>query len=130
MEAIDRRDRRSVSDSSGVTVPADLLSHWLRGLRPRARMSSEKDVSFAKFFSTRAQTKVPAPWRRTSKPSSTRPSMALRTVMREMDSSSARSRSGGKASSGPTTRFSMAVRSARCNCWYSGRSLDSSSFCK
>ena len=59
---------RSVSDSSGVTVPADLRSHTLRGLRPRARMSSENEVSLEKFFSTRAHTKVPDPWRRTNMP--------------------------------------------------------------
>ena len=44
---------RSVSDSSGVTVPAARFSHTLRGLRPRARMSSENEVSLEKFFSTR-----------------------------------------------------------------------------
>src|SRR5688500_20307159 len=32
---------RNVSASSGVTVPLARLSHSLRGLRPRARMSSE-----------------------------------------------------------------------------------------
>ena len=118
---------RSVSDSSGVTVPSARFSHTLRGLRPRARMSSENEVSFAKFFSTRLLTKVPEPCLRISSPSSTSPSMALRTVMRETASISARSRSGGRASSGPMTPFSIASRSARCSCWYSGCALDSSS---
>jgi hypothetical protein len=100
-----------------VTVPAARFSHTLRGLRPRARMSSENDVSFEKFFSTRLLTKVPEPCRRTSKPSSTSPSIALRTVMRDTANSSARSRSGGSASSGPRMRFSIASRSRRCSCW-------------
>ena len=42
-----------------MTVPAARFSHTLRGVRPRARMSSEKDVSMAKFLSTRAETKLP-----------------------------------------------------------------------
>jgi hypothetical protein len=78
-------------------------------------MSSEKDVSLAKFFSTFALMKLPEPGRRTSKPSSTRPSMALRTVMREIDRSAASWRSAGRASSGPNTCWSIASRSARCN---------------
>ena len=45
----------------GVTVPFERLSQSLRGLRPRARMSSEKEVSIEKFFSTRPRTKVPEP---------------------------------------------------------------------
>ncbi len=49
---------RSVSASSGVTVPFERLSHSLRGVRPRARMSSENEVSIAKFFSTRAAHEV------------------------------------------------------------------------
>ena len=53
--------KRSVSASSGVTVPSDLRSHSLCGVRPRARMSSENEVSLAKFFSTRVATKLPAP---------------------------------------------------------------------
>ena len=91
---------RRVSDSSGFTVPAARFIHTLRGSRPRARMSSENEVSFAKFFSTRLLTKVPEPCLRISRPSSTSSSMALRTVMRETSSISARSRSGGSASSG------------------------------
>ncbi len=46
-------------------------------------MSSENEVSLEKFFSTRAETKVPEPWRLTSMPSLISPSIALRTVMRE-----------------------------------------------
>src|ERR1700679_2828688 len=53
--------KRSASASSGVTVPAARFSQMLCGVRPRARMSSEKDVSMAKFLSTRAETKFPAP---------------------------------------------------------------------
>ncbi len=53
----------------------------MRGVRPREIMSSVNDDSLEKFFSTRAATKVPAPWRRVSRPSLTRPSSALRTVM-------------------------------------------------
>jgi hypothetical protein len=53
-------DSRSASDSSGVTEPCVRLSHSLRGVRPRARMSSENDVSFAKFFSMRVATKLPS----------------------------------------------------------------------
>ncbi len=64
-------------------MPAARFSHTLRGVRPRARMSSENDVNIAKFLSTRAETKLPAPCRRTSKPSATSPSSALRTVMRD-----------------------------------------------
>ena len=64
-------------------------------------MSSENEVSFAKFFSTRLLTKVPEPCLRISRPSSTSPSMALRTVMRETESMSARSRSGGRCVVGP-----------------------------
>ncbi len=45
----------------GVTVPAARLSHTLRGVRPRARMSSENEVSFAKFLCTRVDTKLPEP---------------------------------------------------------------------
>jgi hypothetical protein len=41
---------RSRIASSGVTVPSERLSHTLRGVRPRARMSSEKEVSLEKFF--------------------------------------------------------------------------------
>ena len=52
---------RSVSDSSGVTVPAERCSQTLRGVRPRARMSSENEVSLEKFFSTRATRKCPSP---------------------------------------------------------------------
>jgi len=52
-------------------------------------MSSEKEVSFEKFFSMREATKLPEPWRRTSSPSSTRPSIAFLTVMRETSSSAA-----------------------------------------
>ena len=40
-------------------MPSARFSHTLRGSRPRARMSSENEVSFAKFFSTRLLTKVP-----------------------------------------------------------------------
>jgi hypothetical protein len=80
-------------------------------------MSSENDVSFAKFFSMREATKLPDPWRRTRSPSSTRPSIALRTVMRETASSVAICRSGGSASSGESTRLSIASRIARCSCW-------------
>jgi len=76
----------------------------------------ENEVSFAKFFSTRLLTNVPEPCLRTSRPSSASSSMALRTVMRETPSISARSRSGGSASSGAITPFSMAWRSARCSC--------------
>ena len=102
VEAVDRRAgrKRSVSASSGVTWPAERFSQTLRGVRPRARMSSENEVSFAKFFSTRAETKLPEPCRRTSRPSSTRPSIALRTVMRETARSVAIWRSAGRASSG------------------------------
>ena len=46
---------------------------------------------------------------------------ARRTVMRETAKSSASWRSEGRASSGPSTRRSMASRTARCSCWYSGR---------
>ena len=46
-------------------------------------MSSVNEESLEKFFSTRAATKVPAPWRRVSSPSLTSASSALRTVMRE-----------------------------------------------
>ena len=108
---------RSVSDSSGVTVPLARLSHSLRGLRPRARMSSEKEVNSEKFFSTRPRTKVPEPCRRTRRPSLTRPSMALRTVIRDTPNSSAKSRSGGRASFDSRIRRSIASRSARCSCW-------------
>ena len=59
-----------MSASSGVTWPSERLSHTLFGVRPRERMSSENDVSLAKFFSMRAATKLPEPWRRTSNPSS------------------------------------------------------------
>jgi hypothetical protein len=99
------------------------LSQTLRGVRPRARMSSENEVSLAKFFSMRVLMKLPEPGRRTSKPSLTRPSMALRTVMRETDRSLASWRSAGRASSGPRMRLSIASRSARCSCWYRGRLL-------
>jgi hypothetical protein len=115
--------RRMVSASSGVTVPFSRLSHTLRGCRPRARMSSENEDSCAKFFSTRDLTKVPEPWRRASSPSATSPSIALRTVMREIRSSSARSRSAGSASLGPSAPRSMAERRRRCSCWYSGTPL-------
>jgi hypothetical protein len=54
-------DRPKVRDSSGVTAPSVLLIHSLCGARPRETMSSVKQVSFEKFFSTRAATKVPAP---------------------------------------------------------------------
>jgi hypothetical protein len=77
------------------------LSQTLRGVRPRERMSSENEVSLAKFFSMRVLMKLPEPGRRTSRPSSTRPSIALRTVMREMSSSVASWRSAGSASAGP-----------------------------
>jgi hypothetical protein len=63
-------------------------------------MSSENDVSLAKFFSTRLHTKLPDPCRLTSQPSWARPSMARRTVMRETAKSSASWRSDGSASSG------------------------------
>ena len=53
--------------------------------------------------------------------------MALRTVMRETPKSPARSRSGGSASSAPRMLPSIASRSARCSCWYSGRLLDPAS---
>ena len=106
-----------MSASSGVTSPSERLSHTLLGVRPRERMSSEKDVSLAKFFSMREATKFPDPWRRTSKPSSTKPSIAFLTVMREIASSVAIWRSAGRASSGTRTRFSMASRNARCSCW-------------
>ena len=102
-------------------MPAARFSQTLRGVRPRARMSSENDVSMAKFLSTRAETKLPAPCRRTNKPSATNPSSALRTVMRDTAKSAARSRSEGSASSGPRIRLSMALRSARCSSWYSGK---------
>jgi hypothetical protein len=104
---------RSVSASSGVTVPRARFSHSLRGLSPRARMSSEKDVSNEKFFSTRPRTKVPEPWRRVSSPSLTRPSIALRTVIRETPNSAARSRSAGNASFASRMRRSIASRRAR-----------------
>ncbi len=110
-----------VSDSSGVTVPSDLRSQTLLGARPRASMSSVNEVSFEKFFSTRPSTKVPDPCRRVSSPSATRPSRALRTVIRETENSSASSRSGGRASSARSALFSMAWRRPRCSCWYSGR---------
>jgi hypothetical protein len=116
-----------VSASSGVTWPSERFSHTLFGVRPRERMSSEKDVSLAKFFSMRAATKLPEPWRRTSSPSSTSPSIAFLTVMREIARSVAIWRSAGSASSGPSARFSIASRSARCSCWYSGRLLSGSS---
>jgi hypothetical protein len=103
----------SFSASSGVTVPCARLSQTLCGRLPRARMSSENDVSLAKFFSTRLQTKLPEPCRLTSRPSSTRPSIARRTVMRETAKSSASWRSEGSASSGPSTRLSIASRTAR-----------------
>jgi hypothetical protein len=109
-------DRPRVRDSSGVTEPSALLIHSLRGVRPREIMSSVNDDSLEKLFSTRAATKVPAPWRRVSRPSLTRPSSALRTVMREMLNSSAMSRSAGRASSGARIFFWMASRSARCSC--------------
>ena len=38
-----------------MTVPLERLIHSLRGVRPRARMSSENDVSFAKFLSMRVE---------------------------------------------------------------------------
>jgi len=100
-------------DSSGVTVPAERLSQALCGVRPREIMSSEKEESLEKLFCTRAVTKVPAPWRRVSRPSLTRPSSALRTVMREIWNSSARSRSGGRASSGASRLSVIASRRAR-----------------
>ena len=86
-------------------------------------MSSENEVSFAKFFSTRVRTKVPEPWRRTSKPSSTSPSIALRTVMRETAKSSRGRAPAAARRRARAMRFSMASRSARCSCWYSGRLL-------
>ncbi|MNR12793.1 hypothetical protein D3C85_1291680 [compost metagenome] len=97
-------------------MPSLRLSQELVALRPRAAMSSEKEVSLEKLFSTRAATKVPAPWRRVSRPSATRPSKALRIVIRDTDSSLARSRSGGRASSGFSVRRSMAWRTACCSC--------------
>ena len=81
---------------------------------PRAAMSSEKEESLEKLFSTRPATKVPAPRRRVSSPSSTSPSIALRTVMREMLYSVARSRSAGIAS--PWVRTLLPIAS-RISCW-------------
>ena len=80
-----------------ITVPLAVVGVLLLATRPRAAMSSLKEVSLEKLFSTRAATKVPAPWRRESKPSATRPSKALRTVIRDTDSSAARSRAAGRA---------------------------------
>jgi hypothetical protein len=100
-----------------VTVPSERFSHTLRGVRPRARMSSENEVSLAKFFSMRVLMKLPEPGRRTSTPSPTRPSIALRTVIREISRSAASWRSAGKASSGLSRCCSMAERRARCRRW-------------
>ena len=68
-----------------------------RGLRPRARRSSVKLVSRDIGLMMRSATNVPAPCRWVSKPSSTRPAIALRTVTRDSSSTRARSRSLGKA---------------------------------
>ena len=50
-------------------------------------MSSENEDSFEKLFSTRAAMKVPAPWRRVTRPSSARASRAVRTVICETPNS-------------------------------------------
>ena len=56
-------DRPSAIDSSGLTVPVARDTQELLGTRPRATISSLKDDSLEKFFSTRPATNVPAPRR-------------------------------------------------------------------
>jgi hypothetical protein len=63
----------------------------------------------------RSATKVPAPCRWVSRPSSTRPAMALRTVTRDSASARARSRSLGSAWPGSMSRCSITLRIARRN---------------
>ena len=68
-------------------MPAERFSQTLRGMRPRARMSSENEVSFEKFFSTRAHDEGAGALAPHQQAFFTRPSIALRTVMRETSSS-------------------------------------------
>ena len=70
--------------SSGLTGPRSRVSQRLEATMPRAFMSSVKELIEEIFFSIRAATNVPEPWRRVSSRSDTRPSTALRTVTREM----------------------------------------------
>ncbi len=92
-----------VSASSGVTVPCERLRKTLRGLQAaRAHVFRKRTELREIFLDTRLDESAGslAP---ISRPSSTRPSMALRTVMRDTFSSS---------SPGPVP--AAARRSARC----------------
>ena len=87
--------------SSGDGAATIFCSHLTLGVRPRASMSSVKEVRRDRRCSTRCWppvTKVPEPRFCVSTPSSTSSASALRTVTREMSSMLAISRSDGSAS--------------------------------
>ena len=116
---------RSVSDSSGVTVPLARLSHTLRGLRPRARMSSENEVSFEKFFSTRSLHERAGALAADQQAFLDEPvdGLAHGDARDAEFARRGRARAAGRRRR-RGCRFSMASRSARCSCWYSGRLLE------
>ena len=80
------------------------------GSRPWARMSSVYEVSWSAWETLGLATKVPLPWMRSRRPSTTSSWRAWRTVVREVSNSAARVRSGGTGVPGG----SVSVMSSRC----------------
>ncbi len=80
------------------------------GSRPWARMSSVYEESCSGWETFGLATKVPLPWMRSSRPSTTSSWSAWRTVVREVSNSAASVRSGGTGVPGG----SVSVMSSKC----------------